>query len=225
MKNIHNVSVFKYFGNKQHLESFVNKGEVMFNTLSYFLSCEDQVRRDYLEGSNVYRPPEGLQITLTETRQTLLDTRVFISKINKPHRVFVFCTSTENSDYLYKKFSATGCVEILNLDAFKKRILHEIKKPIHNIKNKTLLSDAVSYYDSEQEPSARHACPDQIIMSKTLPFSDEKEYRFSFAKDQNAFDVNNIDYSLSNKVLSSNSIGNGKKLILGELTDIVKIIS
>lgn len=221
---MHNFSVFKYFGQKQHLESFVSKGEVMFNTLSYFLSCEDEARRDYLEDSNIYRPSNGLQITLTKTQQKLTDPRALISKVKNPHRVFVFCTSTENSDYLYQKFSAEGCVEILNLDQFKKRMLHVIKKPIHNIKNQTLLANAVSYYDHQQEVGTRHACPDQIIMSKLMNFSEEKEFRFAFAKDKNAFDVNNVDYSLSSGIVPSNLVGNGKKLILGDLTDIVRVI-
>ena len=196
----------------------------MFNPLSYFLSCEDESRRDYLEDSNIYKPSDGLQITLTRTQQKLTDHRALISKVKNPNSVFVFCTSTENSDYLYKKFSAVGCVEILNLDAFKKRILRVIKKPIHNIKNQTLLADSVSYYDHEQESGTRHACPDQIIMSKLTNFSKEKEFRFAFAKAKNAFDVNNVNYSLSHEIVPSNSAGNGKKLTLGGLTDIVRII-
>jgi hypothetical protein len=221
---MHNFSVFKYFGQKQHLESFARKGEVMFNTLLYFLSCEDEARRDYLEDSNIYRPSNGLQITLTKTQQKLTDPRALISKVKNPHRVFIFCSSTENSDYLYKKFSAVGCVEIFNLNEFKKRVLRAIKQPIHNIKNQTLLADTVSYYDHEQESGTRHACPDQIIMSKLMNFSEEKEFRFAFAKDKNAFDVNNVDYLLSSGIVPSNLAGNGKKLTLGDLTDIVRVI-
>lgn len=196
----------------------------MFNTLSYFLLCEDEARRDYLEDSNIYRPSDGLQITLTKTQQKLIDPRALISKVKNPHRVFVFCTSTENSDYLYQKFSAKGCVEILDLNEFKKRISRVMKKPIHNIKSTTLLAGNVSYYNHEQESGTRHACPDQIIMSKLISFSQEREFRFAFAKDRNAFDVNNVEYSLSSGIVLSNLVGNGKKLTLGNLTDIVRVI-
>lgn len=220
---MHKFSVFKYFKNEDHLKSFVNRGEVMFNTLASFLICEDESRRDYLEDSNIYRPSDGLQIMLTRTQQKLTDSRALISKVKNPNRVFIFCTSTENNAYLYRKFSAVGCVEIFNVDAFKERVLRVMKKPIHNIKNQTLLADLVSYYDHEQDSGTRHACPDQIIMSKHKFFSEEREFRFAFAKDKDSFDVNNVDYSLSNQIVLPNLVGNGKKLILGNLSGIVRV--
>ncbi len=57
-----------------------------------------------------------------------------------------------------------------------------------------------------------------------MRFSEEKEFRFAFAKDGTAFDVNNVDYFLTDNVPPANVSSKGKKLILGDLSDIVKIV-
>ena len=102
-------SIFKYFGDNQHLENFLQKGEVFFNTLSYFLSCEDLSRRDISEDANVYMPSKGLEISITATNQKLKDQRGLISRVKRPDRIFVFCTSLELSENLFRKFCAAGC--------------------------------------------------------------------------------------------------------------------
>ncbi len=217
-------STFKYFSQESYLDGFLKNGEVFFNTLSYFLSCKDPARRDETEDSNIYKPADGLQITLTERQQQLVDHRGLISKVKNAHRIFVFCTSLELSEELSKKFCSVGCVEIFDIEEFKIRLKKRIKSPAHNIKNKELLSGKVDYYNLAQESDTRHACPDQIIMSKIEHFSDEKEYRIAFAKDANAFAVNNIDYYLANSPIPSSKEGIPKKLILGNLTDIARVV-
>lgn len=54
-----------YFGMAEYLENVVRGGEVLFNPLSYFMVCEDQVRREYLEDSSVARPVDCLRDTIT----------------------------------------------------------------------------------------------------------------------------------------------------------------
>lgn len=215
---------FKYFGQKSHLDAFLKNGEVFFNTLSYFLSCEDPTRRDETEDSNIYMPLDGLQITLTKSHQQLVDHRGLFSKIKNGHRVFVFCSSLELNEKLFQKFCSFGCVEIVDLKQFSNRIKKAIRNPVHQIKNRELLSGKVEYYDLTQQSGVMHACPDKIIMSKINQFSDEKEYRIAFAKDANAFAVNNVDYYLANSPIISAKVGTPKKLILGNLMDIARIV-
>ncbi|MFZ4125414.1 MAG: hypothetical protein ACOYJ2_05015 [Rickettsiales bacterium] len=217
-------SVFKYFSQKPNLDNFLKNGEVFFNTLSYFLSCEDPIRRDEIEDSNVFKPVNGLQITLTDSQQQLVDHRGWISKIPNAHRVFVFCTSLELSEKLSQKFGSVGCVEIFDIEEFNRRLKKRIRNPAHNIKNQEFLSGKVDYYNLVLESGPRHACPDQIIMSKIERFSDEKEYRIAFAKDANAFAVNNVNYYLANSPIPSTKVGTPKKLILGDLTDIARVV-
>ena len=226
MKNIPS-SIYKYFNNVGFRDRFINAGEVYFNSLSYFLSCEDKSRRDNTENANLYKPANGLQITKLHSQQTFTDARTLISTIKNPNRVFVYCTSNELSEVLFKRFSATTCVEIFNLPEFQKRLQKSLKNRarLGIIKNTTLLNGSVDYYNSENEPDTSHAWPDQIIMAKqSNPFSVEKEYRFAFAKDKNAFDVNNVDYSLGAEVQPFMGQHTHQVLHLGNLSDICKVV-
>ena len=219
--------IFKYFKNSTFQNQFVDLGEVYFNSLSYFLTCEDSARRDITEPLNVYRPDSGLKINITDSEKTLTDQRFLISQIKNPHRVFIFCTSLEFSGHLQKKFDASGCVEIYDLSEFKKRLQKALiyKSRLGLIKNKTLLSDKIQYYEVKNEPKARHACPDQIIMSKPFDdFSDEKEYRFAFSRDKDAFNVNNVQYLLSPQIPLTTWPNSHQVLRLGSLRDICKIV-
>lgn len=206
------------------MDAFLEKGETFFNTLSYFLSCEDLARRDVTEDANVYMPSNGLEITIVATNQKLRDHRCLISRIKRPDRVFVFCTSLELSETLFKKFGAAGCVKISDVQEFSNRISKHLRKSAHNIKNREILSGKVGYYGFDEEPVTRHACPDQIIMSKDNNFSGEREYRIAFAKDADAFAVNNVNYTLTNNLGANLAIGKPKKLILGNLSDIAKVV-
>ena len=56
-------------------------------------------------------------------------------------------------------------------------------------------------------------------------FSVEKEYRFAFAKDINAFEVNNVDYSMASEVPPFIGQHPHQILRLGDLTDICRVTS
>lgn len=205
------------------MRSFIDKGEVMFNPLSYFLSCEDKSRRDEFEGANWYMPPDGLVLTNVETKQNIIFNGGFASQIDS-NRVFIFCASIEFSELLYKKFGSIGCVEILDLEKFKRLIRSQVKHRMLSIKNKECLVGEVSYYNPELPSGTRYACPDQIIMSKRICYSYEKEFRIAFAQDKNAFAVDKPQYSLTRNFLSHSVEARGKKLILGNLSTITKVI-
>jgi len=93
-----------------------------------------------------------------------------------------------------------------------------------SIKNKTLLADTVVYYDHSAPPENRYAFPELIVMSKTKYFEDEKEYRFAFSRDKNAFEQNKIRYSITKNILQSDNQIHFKEIKLGDLSDICKII-
>jgi hypothetical protein len=224
MLNHRKYSVFKYFCDKSHLEKFLHNGEVFFNTLSYFLSCEDLARIDITEDANVYMPSNGLEITISANNQKLKGHRGLISRVRRPDRVFVFCTSLELSKTLFQKFGADGCIEISDVQEFSNRISRHLRKSAHNIKNRKILSDNVEYYDFDEEPGVRYVCPDKIIMSKNKRFSDEKEHRIAFAKDADAFAVNNVNHTLTDTLEINAAPGVPKKLILGGLSDIAKVV-
>ncbi|NBX02476.1 MAG: hypothetical protein EBR02_00130 [Alphaproteobacteria bacterium] len=94
------------------------------------------------------------------------------------------------------------------------------------IKNPTLLSGAVDYYSHENVPGTRNSCPDQIIMSKLIaPFFSEKEYRFAFAKDKNAFDVNNLNYLLTHQMQPFVGKHAHQVITVGNLSDICRVVN
>lgn len=220
--------IYKYFSKQCHLQSFLENGEVYFNSLSYFLSCDDESRRDKNEDVTLYRPKSGLVGNhVTTARPFTLPAHHLISRVNASDSIFVFCTSAEVSIRLYQKFNAEGCIEISNLEEFKERLQAKINEFVDGGygANRTLLAGHIEYYDSTESPGARHACPDRIVMAKTDYFSDEAEFRFAFAKDQNAFDVNNVRYSISSELDTPNVANHHLTLRLGSLTDICQVRS
>lgn len=220
-------SVYKYFGNKNHLCAFVENGEVYLNSLSYFISCEDASRRDESEDTYVYRPQAGLQINNLTTGQSFILPVQLNSKIQGADDIYLFCTSTELSESLFKKFGAYGCVEIFDVEAFKNRLNLKIKEFLQqeNYGSDQLLDGPVVYYDASNEPETRHACPDQIVMAKPERFGEEREYRFAFSKIANTFQVNQVDYTLSSKMPISTTKHGSVLLQLGSLSDICRTVS
>lgn len=219
--------IYKYFGEKKHLNSFLEDGEVYFNSLSFFISCEDKSRRDNEEGTCIYRPTGGLLVTNLTTQKTFTLPGQFNSKIKSPDRIFVFCVSNDLSKDLYQKFRAQGCIEILDAEEFKRRLQSQITEAHRQGKlgSDQLMAGPVSYFPLNEEPGTRHACPDQIVMAKSEDYKDEKEFRFAFSLDAGAFDVNNVEYSLSPSSVPTNSGLASQTFRLGSLVDICKVVS
>jgi len=219
-------TIYKYFSQMGHLKNFVEQGEVYLNSLSYFLACEDISRRDETENLNVYRPTNGLQINNLTIGKTFSIPAQLNSQIKGANRIFIFCTSSELSPYLFKKFGAYGCVEISSVDIFRNRLRSKFEEffgATHE--SGAFLADHVSYYDIAAEPGVRHACPDQIVMTKPQNFDDEKEYRFALTSDASLFKVHEVQYTISSGVQSQLIDHRSVVLKLGSLLDICKIVS
>lgn len=220
--------IFKYFGQKEHQDSFLGEGEVYFKSLSYFINCEDPSRKDVTEGANQYRPYAGLKVFTRDTEVTLGSGISFNSAIKRPDRFFIFCASRNFSESLIKKFGAYSCIEISNLEDFQKRLKRALIRKCRkgSLRNSRLLADPVNYYEKENSPGSRYACPDEIIMSKPNSFEIEQEYRFAFAKKRHAFDVDkNLKFSLSKELKPYSEADDDIVLKLGDLTDICSIVS
>jgi len=64
------MKLYKYISSK-YLDDFINKGIVLFRSLSYFKDYEDkQIRGDNLEGTLKYEPSDGLVINNLTTGKT-----------------------------------------------------------------------------------------------------------------------------------------------------------
>ncbi len=221
------TTLYKYFGQKAHLEAFLEHGEVYLNSLSYFLNCEDDSRRDETEDACIYRPAPGLTVNNLTTGETfILPATQLHSRIEGSDQTFLFCASTEYSSHLNKKFGAYGCVRISNVSEFTNRLQARVTDHARRNKwpNEMMLSEAVGYYDPTDPPGTRHACPDQIIMTKPQRFSDEREFRFAVVSDKSLLEVNSTQYSISTETNPSMSKSNHLTLHLGSLIDICEIV-
>jgi len=138
--------LYKYLP-ENYVDAFVREGAILFRALSYFRDYEDaQVRGDKFEGAKLYRPPRGLEITLTATGEKRLLPHSFESTANEDD-IFVFCLSTMLSAELAEQFQTSVCVEISNpakLIAGVRAAL--LRRP--SVKNKMLVHGEVKYYAS-----------------------------------------------------------------------------
>lgn len=172
-------SLYKYFSRREHLENLLNEGECYFNCLSYFRDYEDnQVRGDKYEGTKVYRPQNGLEIT-NHTRNEKFTLNAEMTSSVQGEGIFVYCTSTILSKSLAEKFGAIGCVEIFAPDIFTRKLNCSLRL-ISKFKRKTILHGIVRTYEHYTEPGNTWPFPEDIIFLKSSDYNYQNEYRFAF---------------------------------------------
>ena len=215
------AAVYKYFSKQEFVDGFLNDGTVYFNALSYFIACEEVQLRDEQEGSLLFRPADGLKADLISGRQIGMS-GAFISRARNSHRIFVFCASQACSASLAQRFKSNYCVEISDADEFCLRLQRKLKSPIYRLRNSELLSGAVNYVDNTEVPSVDHALPERIIFRKQMTFSIEKEHRFAFALDRDAFNAYNVDYSIGEFNASPTKLVRPRIIKIGPTKDFCK---
>ncbi|MNF41761.1 hypothetical protein D3C84_227950 [compost metagenome] len=181
--------LYKYLPSK-YLDAFVDRGEVLFRSLSYYSNYEEmQVRGDRNEGKRVFSPSGGLEVTNTTTGKTSQLRGTFESTV-RDREIFVFCMSHELSSRLATEFTADVCVEIMEPALFLSRIRSALQLRKW-VKQGRLLHGSVDYYSPETEPLAEWAVPERMVMRKTTDYTDQAEYRLAFARG-NALQLENV---------------------------------
>jgi hypothetical protein len=182
------TSLYKYLP-EQYVCPLLREGAVLFRTLSYFRDHEDaQVRGDEFEGTKLYRPTNGLEVTLVATQEKIVLPHSFESSAHEDD-IFVFCLSTIHSQDLAAQFKTNVCVEIRNPALFISKIRGALsRRP--SIKNKMIVHGEVKYYEPHEPPIVDWALPERIAMSKLEPFRPQQEYRIAFSVN-GAFEVEN----------------------------------
>lgn len=181
--------LFKYLPSK-YLAAFVERGELLFRSLSYFRNYEElQVRGDRHEGQRLFAPAKGLEITKTESGERLLLPWAFESSVHD-REIFVFCLSHVRSEQLAQEFHADVCVEVHEPVVLLSRVRAALQLR-RWVKHARLLHGGVEYYSPEAPPLAEWAVPERMIMRKTVNYGHQQEYRLAFARGA-ALQVNNV---------------------------------
>lgn len=172
--------LYKYLSS-EYLDAFIDRGEVLFRSLSYYSNYEEmQVRGDRNEGKRVFKPSGGLEVTNTTTGEKFLHPGSLEATV-KDREIFVFCTSKELSPSLAEEFKADVCVEITEVATLLSRLRSALRLRSW-VKKSRLLHGAVDYYSTEAPPLAEWAVPERMVMRKTHEYSYQAEYRFAFGR-------------------------------------------
>jgi hypothetical protein len=167
-------TLFKYYNERRWAEAFLD-GQIRFHSLSHYRDIEDgSVRGDENEGTSIYRPSGGLQIT-NHTRGTSSVWPGSFEAAAKADEIFVLCTSTAFTDELWSKFEAAACVEITRIKAFCDRFKAALPSDAKSVGRR------VDYYSAANPPRELWALPDLIATSKFDTYRWQYEYRFVFS--------------------------------------------
>ncbi len=185
--------LIRYFS-EENARAFVERGEVLMRSLSYFRDYEDDgVRADAFEGTLAHRPAGGLRIRMKSTGKELA-VPYTLEATAREDEIFVYCLSTELSAVLAGRFQATVAVEICEPLQFLAKLRAALGlRP--RLRAERLVHGAVRYYDWHEPPIVDWALPERISLRKPRHFEWQHEYRFAVPAGD-AFAVENVQTKL-----------------------------
>ena len=186
-------SLYRYFSTS-NAHAFVERGEVLFRSLSYFRDYEDAgVRSDEHEGTLVHLPTDGLKVNKVATGEV----------VALPHQmeatameddIFIYCMSTELSENIAHRFNAQVIVEIHQPTKFLALVRSSLAMR-KRLQASKLVSQSVRYYEWHEPPIVDWALPERIALRKPMSFSWQKEHRIAVPLGD-AFRVENVSVNL-----------------------------
>ena len=189
------MKIYKYVS-AQYAERMVSHGELLFRALSYFRDFEDGgIREDEYEGTLRHQPDGGLQITKTETGETLVLGGRFESTAKAADQIFVCCFSTIFCAELAATFNANACVEFSDSIKLVARVKSALRAR-SSVDQKNVPFGLVHYRSDDEPPLADWALPEKIAMAKRAAYSSQSEFRIAFAIGD-AFGVENVSVRLT----------------------------
>lgn len=178
----------------EYAHAFIERGEVLLRSLSYFRDYEDDgVRSDENEGTLVHHPREELRVTLVASGEQLQLPHRFEATAREGD-IFIYCMSTELSRDIAMRFRSDTAVEIVESTKFLARVRSAISLR-RRLCGFQLAHGHVRYYEWHEPPGPDWALPDVIAMRKLKTFDWQKEYRFVVPA-HGAFDVENVKLTL-----------------------------
>ena len=169
--------LYKYISSK-YLESTVSRGELLFRNFTYFRQQEDRTRGDYLEAIHRDNPDRKMTIrNLTQGFTRDYDAS-FLNSTDSDH-IFMFCTSINFSNDLYKEFKCDACIEITNPKEFCRRVRRKVRSHI-STHRRGLLCGMVNYYKPNQPTEKNIKDATELPFLKDEIYSNQKEFRLVF---------------------------------------------
>jgi hypothetical protein len=194
--------LYKYLA-PEYAIALIERGELMFSTLSWFQNLEDRERGDEFEGTHKYFPIGGLEVTRVARDGKSHPPVTFTSpndslqsKARGTDHIFIYSMSLRPGLTQFADSAASNaCVEIYDPAKFVAR-LRGLLRRTPRAKAETLIHDEVRYYSFADPPGNVYALPDRLVMHKHDGFRDQHEYRIAFGTRRDVFDFERIDYTL-----------------------------
>ncbi len=185
------VAIFKYFTEEAHALAFINKGELMMQSLSHFRALEDEeVRGDRHDGVLIYAPPDGVAMNMEDGRTVTVQS--FNSTVRQ-NDIFVYCTSHRLSAELAKEFGPF-CVEISDPEVLVRRLKLRAH-PTSQFDYEQLVSGPVDYRAHDRKPGVDWTLPERLVLMKPDGFARQNEFRIAVGK-RGTFDVGNVGLTI-----------------------------
>jgi hypothetical protein len=186
----------RYFKDIKWAKEFI-QGRMRFRALSHYRDIEDfGVRGDEFEGSSVFSPVGGLQITKIATGDPISLPGSFLSTVSQ-NDVLVLCMSRALSRTLWDRFEASACVEVTDVPTFCNRV--QTALPNVSFADPDLrgprIGHPVQYYSPQIGGDSRWALPERIAIAKRDTFRWQQEYRLVFSR-SDALTFQNVRLSI-----------------------------
>ena len=170
--------LYKYLPAK-YAEAFVQRGEILFRTLSYFRKIEHAARGDEIEGMHVDAPDHDTSLTVERLGKTFVGRYRVLNSVDQ-ERVYAFCCSRLYSVELQAEFVCDRCVAISDPDTLFLRCRVAARRHLR-LEPPDLIHREVAYYAPNAESPLPITDPHALPFLKHETFAEQSEYRAIFA--------------------------------------------
>lgn len=217
---------------RRYAERLVERGEMMWSTLTWFQNQEGPARGDVFEATRRNFPFGGQGVTRLERhgrpdRQQLhFDGHGTQWRPAQSHHIFIYSMTLDRELNLGDP-ATDAMVEIFDPTV----LIQHVRSALHlhrSARPSTLIHRVVSYYDDVDELGPIHSLPHLLAAAKHKTHAWQHEYRLAFGTRANVFDFEHVEGSLlsSDAVPVSralNSQSHRMRLRLGALSECCRI--
>lgn len=171
--------LYKYLPSR-FAAAFVERGEILFRSLSYFRQVEHTARGDAIEGLHIDAPRDPPTLQNLTTGATVRGPFRFLNSIDQD-RVYALCCSRTLSLELMQAFDCDACVRIVDVELFFLRCSVAAARSV-TLCRPGLIHRPVSYFDPAGSAILPVKDPTAIPFFKHKVFAGQDEYRAVFAQ-------------------------------------------